>query len=219
MQPKHFGCLIFMLLFSFSLNAQIKASFGNPDPITQNRYSGVKGSPYLFEDWMPGKIFEFEGETIQLDKINFNTENGKIEVMDDKGAITIINEVLYHKVEIEIADKVHTFSNRLAKGDINYYKIIYRGKNLGFMEKTISEIQRDATSDYNAYSYTGSFDTKTNYYILKDGTVREVFRSKKKILDFLGSTELAQFVKKEKLNLKKDSDLVKAFEFMESQIK
>lgn len=219
MRPDSFITLILFVFLSTSVKAQIKASFANPKPITKNRYIGIEGSAYLFEHWLPGKIYEFEGAVLPHNKINYNTRTGKIEVKNENGSITVINEVLYHKVEILKEDQTRTFANRLTTGDINYYQVIYRGDQLAFLEKTIAEVKKENASEYSAYKYTGAFDKKTKFYILKDGQIQKVFRNKKKILEFFNSKELEQFVKKGKIKFKKDEDLVKAFEFMEERMK
>jgi hypothetical protein len=219
MRPDMLIILIITLL-PVALIAQIEASYANPNPITENRYIGIKGSAYLFEHWLPGKIYEFEGEVFQHTKINYNTKTGKIEIQNENGSITVINEVLYHQVEIMMdKDQTLTFANRLTKGDINYYQVIYKGDQLAFLEKTVAEVESENVSEYSAYNYSGAFDQKTKYYILQDGQIQEVFRNKKNLLEFFDSKELEQFVKKEKLKFKKDEDLVKAFEFMEERLK
>lgn len=219
MRPELLFTLIIMCLPALSGKAQVEASYGNPDPITENRYTGVKGSAYLFDDWLPGKLYEFEGEVLKQNKINYNTHNGKVEVMDENGAITIINEILYHKVEMMEDTQTHTFANRLRPKDINYYKIIYQGDKLAFLERTTAEIDKGTSSEYNAYKQVGVFDKDTKHFILKDAQIEEVYRNKKKILEFFGSQELEQFVKQEKLKLNKDEDLVRALKYFETEIK
>lgn len=219
MRPDMFVTLIIFLCLSFTASAQIEASYANPDPIVENRYAGVKGSAHLFDEWLPGKIYEFEGKVLEHNKINFNAHNGKMEVKDENGAITIINEILYHRVEIMDGNQIHTFANRLKPKDINYYKIIYQGDQLAFLEKSTAKINKGTSSEYNAYKEVGVFDMDTMHFILKDDQIEEVYRNKKKILEFFDSKELEQFVKKEKLKLNKDEDLIKAFEFLESQMK
>lgn len=219
MRPDLIIPILLLLFLSTSVKAQIEASYANPDPIVENRYIKVKGSAYLFENWLPGKIYAFEGEVVPHNKINYNTMTGKIEIQNENGSLTVINEVLYHQVEILKGDQTLTFANRLTKGDINYYRVIYRGDQLAFLEKTVAKVNTENASEYSAYKLTGTFDKDTNHYILKDGQMQEVFRNKKKILEFFNSKELEQFVKKEKIKFKKDEDLAKAFEFMEERMK
>jgi hypothetical protein len=215
MRSDLFVTLLLILFFSASVHAQIEASYANPDPITENRYIGIKGSAYLFENWLPGKIYEFEGDVFQHTKINYNTKTGKVEIQNENGSITVINEVLYHQVEIMDKDQTLTFANRLTKGDINYYQVIYKGDQLAFLEKTVAEVKTESSSEYSAYKYTGVFSKQNQHYILKDGQIQEVFRNKKKILEFFNSKELEQFVKKEKIKFNRDEDLAKAFRFLE----
>ncbi len=195
--------------------SKIIASYGNSDPITEPRYNKIEGSPYQFEVWLPGKIHHIEGEIIDHPLVNYNAENGKIEIKDKNGAVTIINEVVYHKVELMDNGKTYTFVNRVRTGDISYYKAIYRGEKLSFLEKMEKEIQKESSVDYSAFKYIGKFNKKSTTYILQDGQLSEVFRGKKKILDFFDSNALAKYVKAEKLNFKRNEDLAKAFKYME----
>jgi len=210
-----YSAFILLLFFPFSFYAQIVASYGNSDPITQNRYANIQGVPYQFDQWMPGKIYDIEGEIIEHSRINYNAENGKFEVENENGAITIINEIRYSKIEIRDGNKTYTFANRLRPKDITYYQLIFRGEKIAFLEKLDASINRESKPDYSANRYIGSFKKKSQNYILKDGQIHEIYRSKKKILKFMGSDPLKKFVKTEKLNLRKDEDLKKALRFYE----
>jgi hypothetical protein len=107
----------------------------------------------------------------------------------------------------------------MTAADINYYQVIYQGKKVSFLEKVFAEIKGVSTTEYNAYKYQGDFEQQTKNYVLRDGQIEEIYRNKKKILSFLDSKELEKFVKEEKLNFKKNEDLIKAFEFYELQTK
>ncbi len=199
------------------LFAQITPSYTNTEVITTDRYIRYQGNPYLFEKWMPSHVYGPDNKIIPQLKINYNAQNNQFEVMNPDGGIIVANEVLYNRVDIFQDGDTLTFSNKVIKGDINYYRVIYSGDKLAFLEKMEVSVKKDIDAEYSAYNYIGSFDKDLKNYIVKDGQRHEIFRNKNKILKFFDSDALKKYVKSERLNLNRDEDLVEAFRFMEKE--
>lgn len=71
---------------------------------------------------------------------------------------------------------------------------------------------------YGVFSFCLKFVNKIKYYIFWDGKMKEVNRNIKKLIDYLKFVRLKGYVKKNKLNFKKDEDLVKVLVYYESSM-
>lgn len=210
--------LIGLLFLSSTAMAQFSAMHNsNNEIITENRYSKVEGSPYLFDDWQKGTIYSSDGQILPYDEINFNGQNGKVEVREADKKIIALNALLYNKVEVLVESEKYVFANRLqSPTDLTYYHVIYAGTKLSFLKKFESDIKEEDVANYGVSKSKNRFVSSTKHYILQDNNLTFTPRSKGKILKFLNSTKLEKHIKKEKLNLKDDADLQKALSYYES---
>lgn len=217
MNTNNLPLLIICLFFTATVSAQFEPMYNsNNEVFTENRYSKVKGSPYLFDDWSKGTIYAADGEVQPHNQINFNGQNGKVEVKEGGDKIIALNAKLYNKIEIEVDGQKHVFANRLrGEKDLTYYEVIYGGKDLYFLKKFESDIKEDDVANYGVSKSQNRFVPETRHYILRNGQMEFTPRSKGKILKFFNSSKLKKYVKKEKLNLRDDTDLRKALAYFE----
>lgn len=189
----------------------------NNEVMLENRYTKVEGSPYLFDEWSEGTIYSSNGEILQHPAVNFNGQNGKIEIRELDNKIIALNAMLYNKIEIEADGQKHVFSNRLqGPADLTYYRVIYGGDGLYFLEKFESDIKEEDVANYGVSKSRNRFVRSAKNYLLQDGKLEFTPRSTSKILKLFNSSPLDKYVKKEKLNLKEDADLRKALAYYES---
>lgn len=212
----------FLLIAIFPL-AQASAQLvtfanSNNEVLTERRYSQVQGSPYYFKSWQKGTIKDIKGNSSANASINFNGETGLVEVKEGERIIQL-NENMYNEIEIVVDGNRHTFVNRLTPIDLTYYKAIYQSENMQFLAKFESVLkEEEEVATYGASKSRTKFVNKTKYYIFQDQTMKEVTRNTKKLMEQLKSPRLKSYVKKNKLNLKKDEDLVKALAYYESSL-
>ena len=212
----------FLLIAIFPL-AQASAQLvtfanSNNEVLTEKRYSQVQGSPYYFKSWQKGTIKDIKGNSSSNTSINFNGETGLIEVKEGERIIQL-NENLYNQVELMVDGDKHIFVNRLTPVDLTYYKAIYQGEIMQFLARFESELKKeDDVATYGASKSRTKFVNKTKYYIFQDQELKEVTRNTKKLIEHLKSPRLKSYVKKNKLNLKKDEDLAKALAYYESSM-
>ena len=84
----------------------------NNEVFTENRYARVEGDPFLLSEWSPGKIYAMDGQVITHPRVNFNGDNGQVEVKEEEGKIISLNALLYNRVEIESDGATLVFVNR-----------------------------------------------------------------------------------------------------------
>lgn len=188
------------------------------ETLMQKDYTKIQGSPYLFKDWNKGTLYDIKDNVLALPAINFNGDIGKVVIQEEDNIIEL-NENLYNRIEIMVDGKKEVLVNRITPIDLTYYRAIYQSETHQALEKFESKLKEDDTvGTYGASGKRSKFINKTKFFLFKDGKLHEVNRNNKKIIEFLKSARLKGYLKKNKLNLKKDEDLVKALAYYESSM-
>lgn len=200
------------------LAQEIDVLMTNSRSIDNDRYKGVKGSPYQFKDWHKGKIISIDADVIEDVLLNFN---GKTEGFEIKKGNNFIE--LDHKWYIRVLIEGET-----AKQDIVFQKIflppltnkftriVYKGENLSIVEDFISKIEVKVINNVGKNEEFKKFYSKKNYFLIKDKKITLLRSKKKSLYTLLGhKSELENFIKKEKLKLSSETDLIKLFTFYE----
>jgi uncharacterized membrane protein YgaE (UPF0421/DUF939 family) len=97
------------------------------------------------------------------------------------------------------------FFQIIASGKISLYKRVY---------KKIIE-----SKDYGSATANKSFDNHVAYYVLQSGNLSKISINKKSLIGLLPNKEkeITDYLKKEKTDFKKDSDLNKFFAYLNEQ--
>jgi len=209
--------VVFLFLGSISWAQGDPLYNTNNEVFTEKRYSHVQGSPYFNKEWNKGNLYDVKDQVLPHASINFNGESGLLEIKEDEKTIQL-NQNLYNRIEIMVDGKKQVFVNRITPVDLTYYRAIYQSDIMQFLERFESTLKEEEVATYGASKSRSKFVNKTKYYIFKDGKMNEVTRNNKKLVDHLKSARLKSYIKKNKLNLKKDEDLVKALAYYESSM-
>ena len=86
--------LLFLLMVGFFASVQAQkdeenALFLNSEKIDDDRYKEMKGSPYLFENWVTGTIIDLDKKTYPVSQINYNGYTQEFEVRKGDSFITL----------------------------------------------------------------------------------------------------------------------------------
>lgn len=215
--------VLFLLAFCMLFAVQLSFAQGDPmynsnnEVLTEQRYSKIQGSPYLFKAWNKGNLYDVKDQVLPHASINFNGETGLLEIKEDEKTIQL-NQNLYNRVEIMVDGKKKVFVNRVTPVDLTYYRAVYQSDIMQFLEKFESKLKEEDVATYGASKSRSKFVNKTKYFVFKEDKMHEVSRNSKKLVAFLKSPRLKGYIKKNKLNLKKDEDLVKALAYYESSL-
>lgn len=217
---------LFILVFVFS--AQIIPSFLfaqetdvlmlNSKPIDEERYKDVKGTPYIFDDWRTGKLISVDADAIEGLTLNFNGKSGGFEIKKDNRFIEL-NAKWYIRVVVEGKEgeePVLFQKNFLPPLKDKFTRLVYKGKNISVVEDFISKIETKVINNVGKKEELKRFYSKRSYYLIKDRKPTYLKLKKKNVLALLGhAKELEPFVKKEKMKLNSEKDLIKLLEFYE----
>ncbi len=205
-----------------NINTQIR--------LVDNRYEGLRGTPYLIPTWSKGEIELISGKTYAGVPLKFDASSQNLVMLrpamkdslilyanqikrfafqDDDG-----NAFLYRRYP-----DLKTDDAALKEG---YFQVLYVGKNT--LLKRVSKTIRKA--DYKqAYSADVRFDSyqeSVDYYLLRpDQTLVKLKRNRKSLSEALGGDEAAlkAFAEQEKLSFKTDTDMAKLVKFAEGNVK
>ncbi len=189
--------------------------------IDDSRYDGKEKSPYLFQEFATAKATNFKkGKTVEY-LLNYNGHTKEFEFIheDVKSAM----DAGYYDV-IEVSDYTPSehYPAKFASASIKFMKgldpkspksfslVVYEDDNLVLFKKFTAKINKKEFNDpargvVNIETFSPTF----NYYLQVGDETKSVGLNKKKVLSTLNSSKVDSYVKKNKIKLKSEDELVK----------
>ena len=208
----------------FSASAQMHNKFvttpivDNLDgrPIDVNKFVKVKGSPYLYEDWLHGEVVTNDGKTYKKMLIKFNTERDELTFVYEKTDepqkfADPIKSFTIH------AETDHVFANQFPKigkqNAMSYYEVLTPGaamflkRHKEILETTRNELTRAETD--------GVYTNHDAYYLYKDGQMQVLKPNRDSILKLLAdkSADVTAFADSQKINFEQEEDVKKLIDY------
>ena len=183
--------------------------------IKSSTIKNVKGSPYLFDNWINfATIYSSEGKMFRVRNINYDTKTDRFVAKVSLDSVYEFDSQYLKKIRLN--NKVFTF---IQSANINsYFELIVNAKGKQILKKSrkiIKEGKRDP--------FTNA--TSADYYVLKEKyffrsneeSIKELKLKKKSFLKLFGDESylVKKIISKNNLSLKKDADLVKIFNLYE----
>jgi hypothetical protein len=188
-----------------------------------NRYEGTKGTPYAFEEWLPGQIFLKSKNRIIIKEMNYNCFENEVAYLDPSSkAVMLINKynidlfylisgadtLVFVPVQME-ENKSPVFAQLLYRGESSLYKL---------QEKEF--IRANYEGAYSADRKYDEFADKSSLYLFtqEESGLNKVKKSKKQFLALFpgAEDELSAFIKTEKLDLKLEEDIINLLRYYDS---
>ncbi len=210
---------ILQLFFTVSLIAQeTDVLMTNTRGVEEDRYKGIKGSPYIYSEWQTGKIISVDADVIEGVPLNFNGETNGFEIKKGNRYIEL-DPQWYIRVIIDgktPEEDVVFQKNFLPPLKNKFTRQVFKGKDITIVEDFTAKIETTTINNVGKNEVIKKFYSKTKYYLIKDRKPT-LFKLKKKVLlPLLGhEKELEQFLKKEKIKLNKEKDLIRLLTFYE----
>lgn len=210
MNKKFLSVLVFVIL-SFNVSAQMAISQITGVPFREISLSkDAVGSPYLFDEWMPGKVSLFNGTTFENVMLRFDALHNKFffkrndstfELPDDVTEVrlqnTSENNELDFKKILTAGNRVNleTFVQVLTSGKITLYKEIMKMTEGENYTNGMITSQKKIVSHNSLWTITNneSIPVKLNKHSLE-----ELTDDKKDAIE--------TFIKSKKLNVKNEKD-------------
>lgn len=174
-----------------------------------------EGSPYFSREFFPGSVTILKGHTyhgLQL-KINFHTN--EIIFLDEKNNEMVVAQPV-ERVELITPNGTKVFRSGfmpINKQDGNtFYEVLDSG-NISFLKYT--EVSFSERQPYPNARFVRTYRDRVIYYITRGTEIKTLPKTIEEMpVMFTGKeAKMAELIRKEKLKLKKESDMVQLFRY------
>lgn len=166
-----------------------------------------KGYYYFKNKWNKCRVITKDNKDYTFEVCNYNIFDKRFEfIIDNTTYFLKKNEVDYVFIN---NNKFKPFNNQTTLNR-NYYKEIHKFNKDFKLIEIYNLKKRNVASNSTLGLYHNKIKVKSKKYILKNGNIIELPRSKKKILTLLGKSYDSK--KHRKLNIKKHQDLITLLE-------
>ncbi len=186
-------------------------------------YEGVKGSPFIFEDWQNGAVLQndsilYKGLSLKYDAykdelLYLNTRNNSPMVMakNDITSFTIAGS--------DISSSL-VFVKVPYDGKNVFMQLIYEGKKIDFLKQYIKMLREaDYQGAYNADRPYDEFVEGDSYFLrLKSGKMEKIKLNRNNIIKSFpdNQKELKSFVKQNDLKFDSEKDVIELIKYYQT---
>lgn len=186
--------------------------------IKKDRYADVSGSPYLFEEWSNGSVKTKSGKVYNDLQLKYNILTQMLMFKNEEGeSFSFVDPLQEFQITQKQGDAPKVFVSGLPKTDEitdNSFLQKIAGGKISLFKRYHVDLNQ-SSGGYGAQKGEKSFITSFTYYILRDNVLKKISLSKKTLTSILPGieTEIYNFIREKKIDLKKDNDLKKLFDF------
>jgi len=224
-----FRTLFFILVFTFciaGLNASAQefskyattptTEYLGGQLVSYNKYTKIKGSPYLYDVWLHGEVVTNDGKTYKKMLIKFNTEKDELIFVYEP---TDVPEKFADPIRMFTihAETDRVFVNQFPKVDkqnaMSYYEVLVAGNTM--LLKRHKEILESSRNEWTRASTDGVYSNRDAYYLYKDSQMLPLNLNKNSILKLLAdkSSDVNAYADSQKVNFEQEGDLIKLLNY------
>ena len=179
------------------------------------RYEHIDGSPYMTESFFKGLVLMNSGDTID-GEFRFDIYGNQVEFRKDGTILVISTPDSISKIIFD--DNILTYKKYKSGLDVGkgYFILLAQGEFNLLLQKTVILYQPEPARPYTD-PRPARFENGKEFLFLQTGSnPAEKVLKEDEILKFLGdrSGEAKQYADKEKLNLKKQPDVIKLINYL-----
>lgn len=202
---KYFLVLFFLSIHSKQLLAQA-LSYKDGSPAKEIKLVNVEGSELLYPNWQPGSVKIASGTVYSNLLLKYNLYEDQLYFLGkDSVSMKFINPINEFHIGNDVFKNgypsIKTFNN------LSFYLVLVEGKTtlLKKLSKNILEVK-----EFNSSITTKKIMDDKAYFLLMEGTIVQVKNDKTSFLSVLinKKDEMDLFLKTNKINFKKDEDLI-----------
>ncbi len=185
-----------------------------------NRYEGVKGSPYYHDEWLNGEIELKNGKLINDVKLKFNLVENELIIRAGRQT-GIINRELVRRFSVNVPDTGNEVFGKYPSYEKNgadqYYRILYEGKAVLLEYIKIVYEKANFEGGYALNKTHDEFKHYPSFFYISNtsGTPAKTRSGNKAFVKIFPDheTELLQLIKKNQLDLRKTEDMIQVFRY------
>ena len=188
-----------------------------------NRYQGVKGSPYVFDEFRQGEVFLKTKSKVAIQEMNYNCFENELVYKDPAtNATMLMNKFQVDFFTIHVGEEVLTFMPVKLEEDAEpiFAEVLYNQGSMVYKVNRKDWIKANYEDVYSANRKYDEFVDKYDLFFLKkgDNVLYQAKKSKKQMIAAFPDheKEISSFIKSNKLNLKDDESLVSLLRYYDS---
>ena len=181
-----------------------------------NRYEGVKGTPYVFEEFHPGEVYLKTKNKVAVQDLNYNCFENELVYLDPATKVSrVMNRFQVDLFTIRDGDRVLTFVPVKLGDDEQtiFAEVLYNKGSIVYKVYGKEWLKANYEGGYSADRRYDQFVDKYDLYFMKKGgnMLYKAKKSKKQVIAAFPDheKEISSYIKSNKLDLKEDSSLVK----------
>ncbi|MGK0421424.1 MAG: hypothetical protein ACJAVE_001284 [Polaribacter sp.] len=179
-----------------------------------NAKAKTEGSAYYFDNWnTEGLIYTKDNKRYKIKKVNINLYDNTLEAIYDEGYVFTFNT--NNLVKIVINKKV--FRVLTLDNELNIFELFFNNRLSIYRYNSVSYYKNSRNPMVNRKD--NEYINKEKYYLYDAGSLTKIKLSNKYFSKLFQSETISQefimeFIKKNKLSLKKEADLIKVLNFV-----
>lgn len=215
--------IVFLFLVSFyNAYAQGFSSYPDGNPVREITYADVEGTALLFANWMPGEAITMQNKAYKNLQLNYNVLDNKLYYLGkDNQAMIFVTPIKEFKILETVSNQPinHLYRNGFpAISNIiptSFYNVLTDGKVI-FLKKEIKQIVE--FKPYNSSVTTKKITSNALYFIYFKDTMMALKKEKAFFETLLEDKKesLNDFLANNKINFKKEADLIKLITYYNS---
>ncbi len=187
-----------------------------------NRYEGVKGSPYVNDEWTKGGIYLLSGKYYHNINLKLDAYNDALIYKDDHDQQMMLDK---DKIDYFILTgengNLRKFKLVRSPQDVkgSYYEVLYDRKSSLLILHSKLFVKADYQKAINTNRLYDEFKDDSSYYVIKQGSdyPQKIKLNKRTALDLFGEKEgFKKFLSENNLKMKKEQDWIDAMKFYDS---
>ena len=180
-------------------------------PAAANRYEKIRGTPFRYDDFLPGVLYDTALNPYELDSVNYNGFTHQFEYYAN-GELRELAQNNFLRAVIHLGNDVsHVYGWNLNPKFRNHYaELVYSGEYVS--ATLVYEVVNDekVVQDVGETKRMQRFNKQENFYASVDGDLLPLSMNAKRLAADLGyRSEIADFIKEHKLKPAQREDLVK----------
>jgi len=188
--------------------------------LTEAQFEAIKDEAYANPNFLPGSIYQGEEIVRSGIQMRYNTYADEIEIKEKPSSKDFGALVKDPDIFVKIGNNIYVFVPHEQSPDKSgYFNVLFAGERYDLYKRTISTFieAKEAQSSYDRAT-PPSFKKSTTYYLVDNGTFLEIPNTRSKIMNMMSSKkkEMHQYVKSNKLDVRKEADLIKALQHFDS---
>lgn len=187
-----------------------------------NRYEGVKGSPFYIDEWLPGTLVLKNGRSVDDVKIKYNMYEDELLLLDPKSGALYVDRDSISSFTIENASNTEKFViSRHPKKDVSqYYRVVHPGDPMLLEHTNVVYEKADYQGGYSNQKTFDEFKKYEAFYALSknDAVPQKIKSGANAVSKLFGEKQpmVKKYINMEMLDCRKLPDLVKVFRYAET---